>query len=224
MRTSIATLLTLTLAGAANAQQAPSRPTPPRSPEGTEAMPAGATARCNDGSFVTGTPESDCASRGGILVRFPQRDVPPAGPALTPRAVTSPPTVETPIELPAPARPAAMAARTENVESAPAEGGARCRNGDLVTGAVGDACAGRGGIAIRYAPRSLPAGPSPASAVRPSTRVQRDAPPPAGATARCRDGSYSTQPVGDATCLGNGGIATVIPSDAPRPRPPLPTP
>lgn len=88
---------------------------------------------------------------------------------------------------------------------------------------------------VRPAPAdATPAAPAVARPADPATvrqattalpsatlRVEPDLPPPAGATARCRDGSYVTTPVDGSTCDGRGGLAVRLPvRPVPGPRPP----
>jgi hypothetical protein len=76
---------------------------------------------------------------------------------------------------------------------------------------------------VQEPPRSDP--PPPAPATRPP--VQRamapatapDGPPPVGATARCKDGTYLFVPATEQSCGDRGGLAVTF---APRPAPPPP--
>ncbi|MFA6165658.1 MAG: DUF3761 domain-containing protein [Gemmatimonadaceae bacterium] len=76
---------------------------------------------------------------------------------------------------------------------------------------------------VREAPRVDPPPPTPVN----RASVQRaaeappapDGPPPAGATARCKDGTYLFTPTTQESCSDRGGLAVILAS---RPVPPTP--
>lgn len=61
---------------------ATARVTAPRALLTSDTPPAGATARCKDGTFLTTTllDDNSCSDHGGIAVRLPQRQPPPPRP------------------------------------------------------------------------------------------------------------------------------------------------
>jgi len=65
----------------APAANATAKVTTTRASVTSDQPPAGATARCKDGTFLT-TPADDntCSDHGGLVVRFPQRQAPPQRP------------------------------------------------------------------------------------------------------------------------------------------------
>ncbi|MBC7673274.1 MAG: hypothetical protein H7247_12710 [Polaromonas sp.] len=65
--------------------------------------------------------------------------------------------------------------------------------------------------------------PSPivASAVTPAQRIaSADAAPPAGATMRCKDGTFLTGAASEQRCAGNGGLSVTFQAARPTPQPP----
>ena len=184
--------LALVVGSSAAIAQAPNRPAPPRpTSQVSDEQPADATARCRDGSFTTDAGAGRCASNGGVLVSFPVRVLPPA-PAGRSTVAPGGPALADANEAPAARRPAA---------SAPP--------------------------ALSSPERAAPVRPAPASAAVPvkaprataTTIVEsREVARPAGATAQCRDGTFTVGPTSAATCGGNGGVAVVFPAE----RRPLP--
>jgi hypothetical protein len=91
---------------------------------------------------------------------------------------------------------------------------ALCNNGTFVMrpGTTAD-CASRGGLKIAMAHRAT-AATAPvrravtSQSVRPATAEQA---PPAGATMRCKDGTYLTGVASADRCSGNGGLAVIFP-------------
>lgn len=126
---------------------------------------------------------------------------------------------------PPPAAPAPAAAST----APPPNAVALCNDQSFVLApALPAACASRGGIKLvlptfRPTPPTATA-PQPAAVRAPEPL--RDDTPPAGATMRCKDGTWLTGEPAAARCAGNGGLATILPVRAapppPPPRPPSP--
>ena len=201
--------------------QGPDRATPPRpaAQEAPDAQPAGATARCRDGTFTTSEPASACAARGGVLVSFPVAPVPPRPRPAAATSVTSVP--EDPASVPAgPAAPPPPSPGAVE-EPQPADASGRCRDGSYVVAAEPDAaCGGRGGILARFPrPATLPVSAArvrPADASTVPTMLQR----PANATAQCRDGSFAVGLPTSSMCASNGGVAAIFPPPRSVPTPP----
>ncbi|CAN5864153.1 hypothetical protein BH11GEM1_BH11GEM1_20500 [soil metagenome] len=64
--------------------------------------------------------------------------------------------------------------------------------------------------------------PIAASAVTPAQRIaSAAAAPPAGATMRCKDGTFLTGAPSEQRCDGNGGVSVTFPAAAPTPQPPV---
>lgn len=179
--------LALTVVSSAAVAQAPGRPAPPRpSAQAGEAQPAGATARCRDGSFTTDASAGRCASNGGVLVSFPARVVPPA-PAPRPAVAPGGTALADANDSPAARRPAVSAPPAPSVPER--------------------------ATPVRAAPAS---GVVPAKAPRAAaTRAveSREVARPAGATAQCKDGTFAGGPTSAVTCGGNGGVAVVFPAE-----------
>lgn len=177
--------LALAAVSSVGVAQGTSRPAPTRPvAQASDAQPAAATARCRDGSFTTDGSAGRCAANGGVLVSFPARGVPPA-PARP--SIAAPSSVAGVVESPAARRPSS---------SAPSALSAA----ELAT-------------PVRAAPSSagVPARAPRAAAVR--AVESRDVPKPSGATAQCKDGTFTTGLTSPATCSGNGGIAVLLPAE-----------
>ena len=88
---------------------------------------------------------------------------------------------------------------------------ALCNNGTFVMepGTPAD-CASRGGLRVAMARRGKPPvlRASPSTAVRAALVEQA---PPAGATMRCKDGTYLSGTASADRCANNGGLAAVLP-------------
>ena len=178
--------LALTVGSAAAVAQAPSRPAPPRpAAQAAEDQPADATARCRDGSFTTDAGADRCAANGGVLVSLPARVVPPA-PVRRSDAAPGGAALADANGSPA-ARPAAASAPPAPV--APER------------------------LTVRAAPATGVVPEKAPRAAATSVVESRDAVRPAGATAQCKDGTFSTGPTSAATCGGNGGVAVVFPAE-----------
>lgn len=86
-------------------------------------------------------------------------------------------------------------------------------------GTIAD-CGKHGGLRVAMPPhgnRVLAPKASPAFAVRPAAANQA---PPAGATLRCKDGTYLSGNTDAARCANNGGLAAILPAQSPSLPPP----
>jgi hypothetical protein len=133
---------------------------------------------------------------------------PPTAPA--PHVSPSPPPVAQTVLVPASALPPTDSAV------------ALCNNGTFVKepGTVAD-CASRGGLRVAMPPRVK--APALAPALAPSFSLRpaiADQAPPAGATMRCKDGTYLSGTASANRCANNGGLAAILPP--PPPVPPTP--
>jgi hypothetical protein len=132
-----------------------------------------------------------------------------------------------PRQLP-PASPPPTAPRTapEPVVAPPANAVALCNDASFVVApAQPSACAARGGLKLvlptyrastpaDVAPGRVPVAAAVQAALTPST-------PPAGATMRCKDGTWFSGTPDAARCVSNGGLAVILPpSNPPVPPPP----
>lgn len=128
---------------------------------------------------------------------------------------------------PPPAAPAPAPAVT--VTAPPANAVALCNDQSfIIAPALPSACTARGGLKL-VLPTYRPAPPSAAAPQTASVRAPepvRDDTPPAGATMRCKDGTWLAGEAAAARCAANGGLATILPVRAapppPPPRPPSP--
>lgn len=86
------------------------------------------------------------------------------------------------------------------------------------------ACDARGGLKVAMPPRRVPP-PAPGTVPAPMLmQVTPDATPPAGATMRCKDGTWLTGVPADNRCVERGGVATILPPARVTPPPPPPPP
>jgi hypothetical protein len=193
-------LVALTLgAGLAEAQQqAPAPPAPPARPAAAPVVAPPAQ--------VPPPPAPAVTSRGAAVTQAvataPLRAAPRSGSVVPPDSV----------------RPA-PAARTL---TAPAGAVARCGDGTFVTASdAATACATHRGVLMRL-PLAPGAPPPPTRSMAPvATRVvAADAAPPAGATMRCKDGTYLFGATVPAACDANGGLGVALPSPRSAPPPP----
>jgi hypothetical protein len=129
--------------------------------------------------------------------------------------------------LPAASPPPPAPVEAPRLLAPPANAVAQC--GDftfVVAPATPAVCESRGGVKVvlpgarAAAPatgRTAPAAPAlRATAPQPAATL-RDAAPPAGATMRCRDGSWLTGTPNASRCDRNGGLAVILPSTPPAP-------
>ena len=69
--------------------------------------------------------------------------------------------------------------------------------------------------------RAIPS-PIASSIITPAQRVaSADAPPPTGATMRCKDGTFLTGAASEQRCAGNGGLSVTFPVAPATPQPPV---
>lgn len=169
--------------------QAPSRSVPPTPvSRSSDVQPPDATARCRDGSFTTDAGAGRCASNGGVLVSFPARVTPPA-----------------------PIRPSIAAPSNSALTGASASPTAPPSSAPPVLPKADPVNPSR-------APASPVAPPKASRGAAPIAVESREIPRPAGATARCKDGTFTTGPISAGICGGNGGVAVLFPAE----RRPLP--
>lgn len=219
--TSSLPLLALAAVSSAGFAQVSGRAAPPRAVAATprpEARPRDATGRCRDGSFTTArVVSSACADRGGVLVSFAVREAPPApSPAVGPVASALRPGVPSGAASgERGAVPPAGAPLRVAEEEVPAGAIARCRDGSpVMSGSPVAACESHQGVAVRFPVLAPP--PTRAAAGAASLQSGRGmaAPErPVGATAHCRDGSYSIEPRSRSMCAANGGPAAILPEE-----------
>ena len=141
---------------------------------------------------------------------------PPAPGRAAQRAVPAPAPV-VPIKPASPSPDSLRRAAAAPFPAPPANAVALCADGTyLVAPAAPDGCTAHGGLRIRMLPAAPPA---PPGAVRVTTgpAALRAATPPAGATMRCKDGTFLAGAPSDAACTGHGGLAAALP--APRQAP-----
>ncbi len=105
----------------------------------------------------------------------------------------------------------------------PADAVALCNDRTVVVApAQPSACSARGGVKVLLpGPRPAPAAPvraaAPAQVAAPASAVT----PPAGATMRCKDGTWLSGTPDAQRCRDKGGLAVILPVQAPPPaRPP----
>ena len=169
------------------------------------AMPSFADTTCKDGTTTTSTGKGTCSGHGGV-----QKAAASAAAA-------------------APATPAAAAPKAP---AAPAAGATTtCTDGTTTTSTGKGTCSGHGGIqkatkakpaiaATAPAPAAAPAAAAPTTAATASTTAAKtstatkSAPAttagntdPTGASAKCKDGTYSKSQHRSGTCSSHGGVA-----------------
>ncbi len=167
-----------------------------------------AATTCKDGTTSTATGRGACSGHGGV-----QKATKAAATAATPAATSAP--------APAAAAPTAPTA---------SGGGSTCKDGTTSTAMGRGACSGHGGVqkATKAAKTSAATAATPAAASAPATpaaaasapaaaksaTVSKSAPTatasntdPTGATAKCKDGTYSKSKHHSGTCSSHGGVA-----------------
>jgi Protein of unknown function (DUF3761) len=147
------------------------------------ADPAAATT-CADGTTSTATGKGACSSHGGVQ----KASKTTAAPAATAPAATAP---AAPTPAAAPATPASGAVKT-------------CTDGTTSTASGKGACSGHGGVLKGSQSKSAAASTAPTTA---TPTVAAGSSDPAGATAKCKDGSYSKSQHRSGTCSSHGGVA-----------------
>jgi Protein of unknown function (DUF3761) len=164
-----------------------------------------APTTCKDGTTTASTGKGTCSGHGGVQKPAKTKVAPAATPA--------------PAAAPAPtaAAPAAAGAATT------------CKDGSTTTSTGKGTCSGHGGVqkptkvkaatastaaTPATAPAAAPAtAPAPAAAAKTATAT-KSAPSttasntdPTGATAKCKDGTYSKSQHHSGTCSSHGGVA-----------------
>ena len=173
-----------------------------------------APTTCKDGTTSTSTGKGTCSGHGGVQKTKPATA---AAPAAAPAATSAP--AAKPASTPAPA----------------AGGTTTCKDGTTSTSTGKGACSGHGGVqkasaskpatASTAAPAAAPAAAAPAAAAPAATTAPatsaaktatatKSAPTatasntdPTGATAKCKDGTYSKSQHHSGTCSSHGGVA-----------------
>jgi len=159
-------------------------------------------------------------------VRLPPPPPPAAAPAraaaarqaVTLAPIRAPARVGLPVDS---VRPAAAAS-----VQPPANAVARCKDGTfIVPPATASGCATHRGLLVVMPSRTTPPAPTaaarvPAPAMAMQAATPANAAPPAGATMRCKDGTYLGGTPASGACGGHGGLAVVLP--APRTPPAAP--
>jgi hypothetical protein len=158
-----------------------------------------APTTCKDGTTTTSTGKGTCSGHGGV-----QKAAKTTTPAAAPAAPATPAT---------PATPAATGATTT------------CSDGTTTTSSGKGTCSGHGGIqkaakakpaiAATAAPAAAaPTPAAPAATAAKSSTATKSAPTatagntdPTGATAKCKDGTYSKSAHRSGTCSSHGGVA-----------------
>jgi hypothetical protein len=170
------------------------------------ATPSFADTTCKDGTTTTSTGKGTCSGHGGV-----QKSAAAAA-------------------TPAPAVPAAAAPATP---AAPASGATTtCKDGTTTASTGKGTCSGHGGVqkatkakpataAMTPAPAAAPAAVAPAAAApaasttaAKTSTATKSAPvasasntDPTGASAKCKDGTYSKSQHRSGTCSSHGGVA-----------------
>ena len=129
---------------------------------------------------------------------------------------------DTAIRRPAQRTPPAAAASVPLL-TPPDSAVALCVDGTWIKepGVAGD-CASRGGLKVAMPLRQKPPVVNRTAPLLMRTVSDEQAPPPANATGRCKDGTFLTTPVADNSCADRGGLAVRFPQrqlPPPRPRP-----
>jgi len=155
-----------------------------------------APTTCKDGTTSTATGKGACSGHGGVQ-----------------KSSTAKPADAAPAS--APAAPAMSGGTTT------------CKDGTTSTATGKGACSGHGGVqkgttakpaaaaTAAATPASAPAASAPAAAAAKSTSVPTKSAPttaasntdPTGATAKCKDGTYSKSQHHSGTCSSHGGVA-----------------
>jgi hypothetical protein len=139
---------------------------------------------CKDGTTSTSTGKGTCSGHGGVQK---------AGTSAAPAA----PAAAAPAAAPAaPATPAASGATST------------CKDGTTSTSTGKGTCSGHGGVqkAGTSAASAAPAAAAPAAAKSAPTAPASNT-DPTGATAKCKDGTYSKSQHRSGTCSSHGGVA-----------------
>jgi hypothetical protein len=121
--------------------------------------------------------------------------------------------------------PDSVAPRATAAQEMPANAVARCGDGTYLVDRVDAAgCATHGGLSVilpRSAAPQRPAATARPAAV-PTAAVAQPQTPPAGATMRCKDGTYLAGTPSAERCGSNGGLAAILPAGRPASPPAAP--
>jgi hypothetical protein len=151
---------------------------------------------CQDGTTTTSTGKGTCSGHGGI-----QKAAKPAAAA--------------PAAAPAAAAPAAPA----KAPAAPAKGApTTCADGTTSTSTGKGTCSGHGGVQKASTAKPVAAATTPPPAAAPAATAAKSSTvaktatagntDPTGATAKCKDGTYSKSTHRSGTCSSHGGVDT----------------
>lgn len=130
---------------------------------------------------------------------------------------------EPPQALPPASPPPTGPAPAPKVVPPPANAVAQCNDLTFVVPPSQPAsCSTRGGVkltlpGVRPTPAPLAATASVRAATPPPAASARNDAPPAGATMRCRDGTWLAGTPSDSRCDRNGGLAVILPAPLPVP-------
>ena len=93
-------------------------------------------------------------------------------------------------------------------DEAPAGATGRCKDGSYTESASKrGACKGHGGVAEWLATKTNESSSKTEKKATSATAEANPATPPAGATGKCKDGSYTTSATKKGACRGHGGVA-----------------
>jgi len=158
----------------------------------------------------------------------PVASPPPAGRPAAATAARLAPTTPTPRAAPAPVGVPLDSTRPKAAVSSapPANAVALCRDGTyIVAPSDASACGTHRGLQVAMIQRAAPPAAAgrvaaPAAAMR-ATPVAAAETPPAGATMRCKDGTWLNGTTAAGACAGHAGLAMTVPQVRGTPHPPV---